>query len=204
MVVPHIFKQRKIARMSTEDFYIDDERNNKNREYVKKQEAARGLTDEERAKFWGLPKGCRMRENAKIIAPENLICGEYVWIGEGAVLDASGGLEIGSHTSIGLNVMIWSHTSFLTNLTMNNEPGSDLIARAKTTIGSGCFIAGPSVIYHGITMGDKTVVLPMSVINKNLPGNCIAGGSPARVIKTIDDKFIEEQIQKFKEEGQIK
>lgn len=204
MVVPLIFTQRKITGMRIEDFYIDDERNNRNREYVQKQEFARGLTDEERAKFWGLPKGCRMRENAKIICPENFICGENVWIGEGAVLDASGGLEIGSNTSIGLNVMIWSHTSFLTNLTLNNEQGSDLIARAKTTIGSGCFIAGPSVIYHGVTLGDKTVVLPMSVVNKNLSGNCIAGGSPARIIKTIDDKFIEGQIQKFKNDGQIK
>lgn len=189
--------------MKQEDFYINDERNNRNREYVQKQEFARGLTDEERAKFWGLPKGCRMRENAKIICPENFVCGEYVWIGEGAVLDASGGLEIGSHTSIGLNVMIWSHTSFLTNLSLNNQPGSNLIARAKTTIGNGCFIAGPSVIYHGITLGDKTVILPMSVVNKNLPGNCIAGGSPARLIKTIDDTFIAQQIQQFKDAGQI-
>jgi acetyltransferase-like isoleucine patch superfamily enzyme len=189
--------------MSKEIFHINDERNNRNREYVQKQEAARGLTDEERAKFWGLPKGCRMRENAKIICPENFVCGEYVWIGEGAVLDASGGLEIGSHTSIGLNVMVWSHNSFLTNLTMNNEPGSKLIARAKTVIGSGCFIAGPSVIYQGISIGDKTVVMPMSVINKNIKGHCIAGGSPAKIIKTIDDTFIQEQIKKFQDAGQI-
>lgn len=192
-----------MARMKIEDFYIDDERNNRNRDYVKKQEFARGLTDEERAQFWGLPKGCRMRENAKIIAPENLVCGEYVWIGEGAVLDASGGLEIGSHTSIGLNVMIWSHTSFLSNLTMSNAAGSELIARTKTIIGSGCFIAGPSVIYPGVQLGDKTVILPMSVINKNLAGNCIAGGSPARLVKTIDDAYIAEQIEKFKAGGQI-
>ena len=37
--------------MRIEDFYIDDERNNRNREYVQKQEFARGLTDEERAKY---------------------------------------------------------------------------------------------------------------------------------------------------------
>ena len=189
--------------MKIEDFYIDDERNNKNREYVQKQEFARGLTDEERAKFWGLPKGCRMRENAKIIAPENLICGEYVWIGEGAVLDASGGLEIGSHTSIGLNVMVWSHASFLTNLTMNNTPNNPLNAKMKTVIGSGCTIAGPSVIYPGITIGDKTMVLSMSVVNKDFFGNGILAGSPAKMIRKIDDAFIKEQIQKFKDAGQI-
>ena len=161
------------------------------------------MTDDERAKLWGLPEGCRMRENAKIISPEKLKIGQYVWIGEGAVLDASGGLEIGSHTSIGLNVCIWSHTSFLANLTMNNVIGNPLIARAKTTIGSGCFISGPTVIYKGVTIGDKTVIMPMSVINKDLPGNCIAGGNPARVIKIIDDQFIEDNIQKFKESGEF-
>lgn len=189
--------------MDVNEIFKDDDRNKNLRSYVLKQFISGVMTDEERAQLWGLPKSCRMREGAKIISPEKLICGEHVWIGEGAVLDASGGLEIGSHTSIGLNVMIWSHTSFLTNLVMNNEKGSKLIARAKTKIGNGCFIAGPSVIYHGVTLGDKTVVLPMSVVNKNTSGSCIIGGSPAKHIKTIDEKFIDEQIQKFKDLGQL-
>ena len=86
---------------------------------------------------------------------------------------------------------------------MDNKINSQLIARAKTTIGSGCFIAGPSVIYHGVNVGNKTIIMPMSVVNKDLPGNCIAGGSPARVIRMIDDDFIEEQIKKFKDAGQL-
>ena len=185
------------------NLFSDSDRNKNLRSYVLKQYISGVMTDEERAQLWGLPEGCRMRENAKIISPEKFQCGKFVWIGEGAVLDASGGLEIGDHTSVGLNVMIWSHTSFLTNLTMNNESNSSLIARAKTVIGKGCFVAGPTVIYHGTTLGDRTVVLPMSVINKDVPGNCIVGGSPARVIRQIDDKFIEEQIEKFKQSGQI-
>ena len=71
--------------------------------------------------------------------------------------------------------------------------------RAKTTIGKGCFIGGPSVVYHGVKLGDKTVVLPMSVVTKDFPGNCIIGGSPAKMIKEIDDEFIDEQIQKVKD-----
>jgi acetyltransferase-like isoleucine patch superfamily enzyme len=186
-----------------EDLFKNIERNNNLREQVLKAFISGLMTDDERANLYGLPEGCRMRENAKIISPQNLICGKYVWIGEGAVLDASGGLEIGDHTSIGLNVMVWSHTSFLANISLDNRIGSSLIARAKTTIGKGCFIAGPSVIYHGVNIGDKSIVMPMSVVNKDLPGNCIAGGSPARVIKMIDDDFIEQQINKFKNAGQL-
>jgi acetyltransferase-like isoleucine patch superfamily enzyme len=183
--------------------FLEDERNKKIRSYILKQFISNVMTDEERAILWGLPQGCRMRENAKIINPENLICGEFVWIGEGALLDASGGLEIGAHTSIGLNVMLWSHTSFLANICYDNKMGSDLIARAKTKIGKGCFIGGPSVIYAGVTLGDRTVVLPMSVISKDIDGSCIVAGAPARIIKRIDDEFISGYIKHLKESGQI-
>jgi acetyltransferase-like isoleucine patch superfamily enzyme len=186
-----------------EELFKNEPRNNALRASVLKQHISSLMTDDERAALWGLPEGCRMRENAKIIAPDNLKCGKYVWIGEGAVLDASGGLEIGDHTSIGLSVYIWSHTSFLANLTLNNIIGNPLIARAKTTIGKGCFIAGHSVIYHGVNIGDKTIVMPMSVVTKDFEGHGIIGGSPARLIKKIDDAFIEEQIKKFKEAGQL-
>ena len=175
--------------------FKDDERNKNLRSYILKQFVTQVMTDEERAAAWALPRGCRMRENSKIISPENLNCGEFVWIGEGAVLDASGGLEIGEHTSIGLNVMLWSHSSFLTNLTLDNRPGSDLIERKKTTIGKGCFIAGPSVVYPGVRIGDRCMVLPMSVITKDVPALSLVAGSPAVVKREISEEFIKKQVE---------
>ena len=67
------------------------------------------MTDDKRAELLGLPEGRQIRENAKIISIEHSKCGKCVWIGEGAVLDASGGLEIGDHTSIGLYCLIWTY-----------------------------------------------------------------------------------------------
>ena len=185
------------------NLFENQERNNNLRSQILKSFISGLMTDDERASLFGLPEGCRIRENAKIIEKEKFKCGKYVWIGEGAILDASGGLEIGDHTSIGLSVFVWTHTSFLANLTMNNIIGNPLIARAKTKIGNGCFIAGPSVISHGITIGNKTIVMPLSYIYKDIPGNCIVGGNPAKVIKEIDDTYIEEQIIKFRDVGQI-
>src|SRR5258706_2045394 len=103
--------------------FIDDQRNKDLRSFILKYFISSVMTDEERASLFGLPKGCRMRENAKIISPEKLECGEYVWIGEGAILDASGGLKIGDHTSIGSGTFVWSHTSHLANLAFNNVMG---------------------------------------------------------------------------------
>ena len=118
----------------------DTSRNRKLRSDILHRLVGQCLTDDERAEFYGLPIGCRIREGAKIISQENLRIGEYCWIGENAVLDSSGGVEIGSHCSIGLSVFIWSHSSHLTNLSMNNQSGSNLIQRRPTKIGSGCFI----------------------------------------------------------------
>ncbi|NKE68715.1 acyltransferase [Ramlibacter sp. RBP-2] len=148
------------------------------------------MTDDERAASHGLDETCRMREGAKIISPEKLECGEYVWVGENAVLDASGGLSIGSHTSIGLGVYIWSHTSQLTNLTLQNFSGSELIERRPTKIGSGVFIAGPSVILAGVTIGDKCVIAPLTVVNKDIPPYSVVSGNPSRVVKTINEDYI--------------
>ena len=148
-------------------------RNNRLRLEIIKRFIGQLLTDDERGEYLGLPKGCRIREGAKLISPENLLIGENCWIGENAVLDASGGLEIGSNTSIGLSVFIWTHSSHLTNLCMQNEPGSRLIQRKKTKIGSGCFISGPAVILPGVTIGDFVFVRPFSVVDKDVPNRSI-------------------------------
>ena len=171
------------------------QRNRNLREQILKYHISSVMTDDERAELFGLPEGCRIRENAKILSPENLKCGKYVWIGEGAVLDASGGIEIGEHTSIGLYVLVWSHSSYLANVSLNNVISSPLIERKSTKIGKGCFIAGHSVVYMGVTIGDKVVVLPMSVITKDIPANCIAGGAPAKIIKELNEKKIRTNIR---------
>jgi acetyltransferase-like isoleucine patch superfamily enzyme len=178
--------------------FINKKRNNLIRKEIINNHLTSFMTDDERALFFGLPEGCRMRENAKILSRENLKCGKYVWIGEGAILDASGGLIIGDHTSIGLNTLIWSHSSYLANLALENKINSDLITRKTTRIGSGCFISGPSVIYPGVTIGNKVIVLSMSVVTTDIPDYSMISGSPAKVIKTLNEQYIKTQIDKIR------
>jgi len=155
------------------------------------------LTDDERAEYMGLPKGCRIREGAKIIAPENLIIGECCWIGENAVLDASGGLQIGSHTSIGLSVFIWSHSSHLTNLSMSNEINSPLIQRKQTKIGNGCFIAGPSVVLPGVTVGDHVLIRPFTTVDKDVPSYSLVDHTGVKE-KALTSEKIERMVQRLR------
>ena len=146
------------------------------------------MTDRERAEFLGLPEGCRIRENAKIICPEKLICGKDVWIGEGAIIDASGGLEIGDNTQIGLYSLVWSHSSHAQAMAGETNISRDKIIRKSTKIGKNCFIGGPSVIYPGVSIGDRATILPMSVIIKDVPEGAVTNGGLVERIRELESK----------------
>jgi acetyltransferase-like isoleucine patch superfamily enzyme len=179
------------ALWSSNDFHFTDtERACELREDILRNLLAQAMTDDERATMLGLPEGCRVRESAKIIFPQNLLCGKYVWIGENAVVDASGGLQIGSHTTLGVGALVWTHSSVLSSLELDNRSGNPWIIRKPTCIGSGCYIGGPSSIYPGVTIGDRVVVLPMSVVTEDVPSNVMVGGSPAKVIRTINEEWV--------------
>lgn len=171
------------------------ERNKLIRHTILKTFLSSFLTDDERAEYLGLPEGCRVREGAKFFSQENLKIGPYCWIGENAILDASGGLEIGCHTSIGLSVFIWSHSSHLANLEKKNVINSKLIQKKSTNIGSRCFIGGPSVIMPGVTIGDMVVVKPFSRVEKNIPDRSIVDGHEIKV-GVLSDQIIERMKRK--------
>lgn len=159
------------------------------------------LTDSERARFLGLPEGCRIRERAKILAKEKLTLGQNVWIGEGAVLDAQGGLTIGDFTQIGLNVMIWTHTSHLQARASNTGISRKGIEHKPTKIGRNVFIAGPSVIAPGVTIGDRVIISPLSFVDRDLPDDSVF--SPAHELRILQARVnkLETAFQSLLEQG---
>lgn len=146
------------------------------------------MTDRERAAFLCLPEGCRIRERAKILAPEKLVMGRNVWIGEGAVLDAQGGLTIGDASQIGLGVMIWSHSSHQQAARGETGQSRDGIVYKPTTIGRNCFIAGPSVIAAGVTIGDGAVISPLTFVDRD-----VAAGETVSAPRSL--KKLEKRIE---------
>lgn len=163
--------------------------------------ATQTMSDAERAEYFGLPAQCRMRENAKIISPERLVLGENVWIGEGAVLDASGGLEIGANCQIGLGVYIWSHDSHRASIKgINTQENQGSILRKPTKIGDNCFIAGPSVIMPGVTIGNKCIISPMSVVYEDLPDKTVY--KPYKIMLELSEsiKNKDSEIQELRNE----
>lgn len=180
---------------SREDFCLSDsERSARLRPEIIRRLLGLVMTDDERAADLGLPAGCRVRESAKIIAPQNLVCGQHCWFGENSMTDASGGLSIGDHTTIASGVFVWTHSSALSNIMGNNEPGNPWIRRTATSIGHRVFIGGPSVIYPGVKIGNGVVVMPMSVVIGDVPDNVVVAGAPAKVLRAIDDAWIQSAL----------
>ncbi|MDI2127383.1 acyltransferase [Yinghuangia seranimata] len=178
--------------------FLDDERSRRLRPGILTDLVGQYMNDSERAALYGLPPTTRIRERAKIVSPERLEIGDHCWIGEGAVLDASGGLRIGEHTSIGLNVLVFTHSSWLANMTLQNHSGSELIERKPITIGKGCFIGGNSVIMPGVVIGDFVTVQPLSVVFKDVPDRCMVGGNPARVFQRFDEEHVEAEARRVR------
>lgn len=114
--------------------------------------------------------------------------GEDVWIGYFTLVDGSGGLQIGSKVSISSGVHIYTHDSSeyrRLNLIKDTTRGSH-VKRATVKIGSNVQIGANSVIAPGVTIGSNVVIGALSFVNKDIPSNCVAAGTPCKVIKSYD------------------
>lgn len=178
-------------------FKFDDDTDPLLRNQILRDHLSEVLTDRERARLFGLPEGCRIRERAKILAPEKLTLGKNVWIGEGAMLDAQGGLNIGDFTQIGLNVMIWSHSSHQQALQSRTCVDKEGIVYKPTRIGKNCFIAGPSVIAAGVTIGDRAIILPLTFVDRDVPDDTII--SSQREVTQLERRIhkLENSVEKL-------
>jgi acetyltransferase-like isoleucine patch superfamily enzyme len=114
--------------------------------------------------------------------------GEDVWIGYFTLVDGSGGLEIGSKVSISSGVHIYTHdSSEFRRLNLIKDPeGGSHIKRAPVKIGSNVQIGANSVIAPGVTIGNNVIIGALSFVNKDIPSNCVAAGTPCKVIKNYD------------------
>src|SRR5262245_47852491 len=168
---------------------FDESTNTLLRSEILQRFVAELMTDRERAKLFGLAEGCRIRERAKILDPHKFVCGKNLFIGEGAVLDAQGGLEIGDNTQIGLGVMIWTHSSHKQAIRGQTGTNRAAIEYKPTKIGRNVFIGGPSVILAGVTIGDAAIIQPLTLVSRDIAAGEVYGAACeiAALQKRIDE-----------------
>ena len=110
---------------------------------------------------------------------KNITIGRDVFINSGCHFQDQGGIEIGDGALIGHNVVLAT-----LNHSLDPAHRKDVIP-APIHIGRDVWIGANAVILPGVTIGDGAVIAAGAVVTKDVPENTVAGGVPARVIKTI-------------------
>ena len=58
-------------------------------------------------------------------------------------------------------------------------------SKKPSSIGNNCFIGTYSIITKGVKIGNHCVIGANSFVNKDIPDNCIAFGTPAKVVGKV-------------------
>lgn len=133
----------------------------------------------ERARALGFGEGASIYDSALVLGDVSV--GRNTWIGPSVVLDGSGGLEIGDYCSISAGVQIYSHDSVDWALTGGAAP----YVKARTVIGSRCYLGPQTVIAKGVVIGDGCVIGACSLVLENIPPGSKAFGTPCRVVGPV-------------------
>lgn len=88
------------------------------------------------------------------------------------------GIVIGDYTLIAAGCTILTHDHHLRNIHDKSLPRI-----YDTKIGKNCFIGIEAFIMPGVKIGNNVIIGARSVVTRDIPDNCIAVGSPCRVIR---------------------
>ncbi|MCG8329033.1 MAG: acyltransferase [Chitinophagales bacterium] len=109
--------------------------------------------------------------------------GKHVGIGEYAYLGGAGGLEIGDDCIIGqyFSCHPENHCYAIGDIPFRLQG----VNRKGIQIGKNCWIGSKVTILDGVHIGDNCVIAAGAVVTKNIPANSVAGGVPARILKSV-------------------
>ena len=94
----------------------------------------------------------------------------------GCYLDNRRGISIGNNVGVAHNTKIYT-------LGHNLDSPQFETKGAPVTIEDDVFIFSNVMIMPGVTIGQGAIVLPGSVVTKDVPSRKIVGGNPARIIR---------------------
>lgn len=89
-------------------------------------------------------------------------------------------ITIGDNVTFGPGVHILAHDAS-TKLFLNYT------RVANVSIGNNVFIGAHSIVLPGVTIGNNVIVGAGSVVTRDLPSGSVAVGSPAKVIKPLEE-----------------
>lgn len=132
--------------------------------------------------------------NARIepgaIIRDRVTIGNNAVIMMGAVINI--GAEIGDETMVDMNAVVGARGKLGKGVHLGAgavvagvlEPPS----KEPCEIGDNVLIGANAVILEGIKIGKNSVVAAGAIVTEDVPENVVVAGSPARIIKNVDDK----------------
>ena len=100
-------------------------------------------------------------------------------------------ITIGNNVKFGGNVCIYD-TDFHTLdpiVRQSSENDKKNTVKKEVNIGDNVFVGAHATILKGITIGENSIVGACSVVTKDIPGNQIWAGNPAKFIRGINDNL---------------
>lgn len=111
----------------------------------------------------------------------NIHVGKKVFINSGCHFQDQGGIYIGDGALIG-------HCVTMATLNHDFSPEKRQNLHHKPIrIGNNVWVGANVVITAGVVIGDNAIIAAGAVVTKDVPANMIAGGVPAKNIKSIYD-----------------
>ena len=128
-------------------------------------------------------------ENVTVLPVFNCDNGSNIHVGENflakynvTILDIAP-VRIGDYVMIGPGTLITTVNHPLSPLGRRRHLG---IAK-PVSIGSDVWIGGNVTILPGVSIGNNVIIAAGAVVTKDIPDNCVAGGVPVRLIKTLEN-----------------
>ncbi|MBD7913691.1 2,3,4,5-tetrahydropyridine-2,6-dicarboxylate N-acetyltransferase [Clostridium sp. Sa3CUN1] len=108
----------------------------------------------------------------------------------GAVINI--GSEIGEDTMIDMNAVIGARAKIgkRSHIGAGAVVAGVLEPPSKTPceIGDDVLVGANAVILEGVKIGNRSVIAAGSVVTKDVPSDVVVAGSPAKIIKSVDEK----------------
>lgn len=125
---------------------------------------------------WMRKQGVRIGKGTTIFANPKNVCidTQKPWL-----------LEIGENVQITRGVTILTHGYDWSVL--KGVYGEILGSAGKVTIGNNVFIGMNTTILKGVTIGNNSIIGAGSVVTRDIPDNCVAVGSPAKMMMTLEE-----------------
>ena len=123
----------------------------------------------------------RINENVRIggikFPDSEINIGKRVLIMAFSFINPTKRISIGDDTGIGGHCLLFTHSSWPSQL--EGYP----VKFSSINLGKNVWLPWRVFVMPGVNIGDNTVISANSLVSHSIPANCLAAGSPAKIIK---------------------